>query len=373
MDRGRIICVHSGGSTLRGSEMMLLDLLTTVSVSNTVLLLCDQQVLATRARELGIHAELIPRGEFMIDGSDRQLNVLGLIRSNLAVRKHIKSFAPDVLYCNSGRALQMSIVAAKITGTPVATHLHAPYTKRYLLLYGTTFADLVIHCSETIKAFHESKVKFRRSACLLNAIDERRFPVDVVRPLNPVPVLGFVGSLIHRKGVDILLQAFKLLRDRGIACKLKIGGHDSGQYAALARELGVPVDFVGEVQRNDIAAFFSDVDIHVFPSRSDAFGLTNVEAAFCGVPTIASQVGGVHEALLNGKLGVLYDENTPEALADHITEMITSDWLGKSAEIARLARSEFSLTNMGAKFMALVEQVKQPSGTRNTAEPLRAA
>lgn len=358
----RILCVHSGGGILRGSELALLDMLTAAQrQGHEIYLLCDQLVLRDRARELGIHTELVSRGEFMIDPPDYSLRLFGLAQANWQVRRHIRCLKPDVLYCNSGRALQMGILAARLTGTPVATHLHAPYNKRYLYLYGVTRADLVIHCSENIRAVHEQKAKLRRSVGLRNAVDERRFPSihDLKAPKEPV--IGFLGSLIHRKGVDVLLEAVKLLHTRGVRCKLKIGGADKdGKYELMARQIGVKADFVGEVNREDIADFFADVSVHALPSRMDAMPLTIIEAAYCGVPTVATDVGGISEALLDGALGLLYQKNTPQELSKHLEAAMSPDWLDRRSHIAQLARSAFSLPTTANRLCEMLGSIVEP-------------
>ena len=371
----RILCIHSGGPILRGSELILLDLLAELQAGGRELrLLCDQPVLLERARELGIAADRVTTGEVMIDRGNRKFNVRGLFRANLQVVRAIRKFRPDVVYSSSGRALQMSVAAARITRTPIAVHLHAPYTRRYLYLYGTTLCDLVIHCSEHVRAVHEEKVRFRRSLTIVNAIDERRFPpLDrLPRPHNDEPVLGFIGSLIDRKGVDILIRAVRLLHDRGVKCRLRIAGLDrTGEYPDLARELRVPAEFIGEVERCKVADFFAGVDVHVLPSRSEAFGLTIVEAACCGVPTVAPRVEGIPEAMLDGRLGILYESNTPDDLADAIRQMLGSDWISNrtSMNIARLSRAEFPLPRAARRLRDVLDGLLG-SNSNAAAEPV---
>lgn len=359
----KILCVHSGGDVLRGSELVLLDLLRVLQdQGRDVRLLCDQVKLMKKARDMAIDADLLPRGEFMFDPPDSRFQVAGLAHSNWVARREIKRFRPHVLYCNGGRSMQMTVIAAKATGTPTAVHLHAPYTKRYLYLYGLNRADLVIHCSENVRGEHERKAKFKESVALLNAVDERRFPpiTHLVRPASDVPILGFIGSLIHRKGVDILLHAVRILQSEGAACRLKVAGTDvDGAYPALARDLGVSAEFVGEVRRDNVAEFFASVHLHVLPSRMDAMPLSIIEAAYAGVPTIATTVGGIEEATMHGRLGVHYDDNTPEGLAKALRNVLTSEWMSpsKSMEIAALARRTFSLQNCGQKLGALLDRV----------------
>lgn len=295
----------------------------------------------------------------MIDPQDLKLNLIGLARSNRQVRHHIGAFRADVLYCNSGRSVQMGYAAAKLSRTPIVSHLHASYTKRYLYLYGVTSSDLVIHCADRIREEHEGKVKFRRSVALRNAIDEARFKTKFRQAANPVPVIGFAGSVSHLKGVDILVDAAKLLRDAGERFTLQIAGADDGTYSRRAAEMGVDVKFVGHLNREDVATFFSAIDLHVLPTRIDAMPLSILEAAFAGVPTLAPHIGGIPEALLGGRLGVTYQKNDAEELARQIRTMFASNWLEieRSKEIAALARQEFGLSNAATTLCGLLRSV----------------
>lgn len=368
----KILCVHSGGSTLRGSEWALLDILTELSrLGKKIRLLCDQKTLFDKAVASGMEAELIPYGVVMLDASYVALHPIKLARANWAVFRNIKSFRPDVVYCNAARSLQMSLLASKVAGVPTIVHLHSPYNKRYLYGYGTTMADMAIHCSEKIKIQHEQKVKFRKSVTLRNAVQVEHtaeLPKIIENKVLAPFVIGFFGSLIPRKGLDILIAAVDLLLKDGIHCRLKIGGHEhNGSYRDQVNKLGIEesVDFVGEISRNRISDFFKDINIHVLPSRSDAMPLSIIEAAMCGVPTIAHDVGGVSESLLEGRLGILYSDNKAETLFEIIrTAAKNQIWTSPSECLRRaeVAREAFSLSNNALKLASHFESVAVSRG-----------
>jgi glycosyltransferase involved in cell wall biosynthesis len=166
---------------------------------------------------------------------------------------------------------------------------------------------------------------------------------------NAVPVLGFFGSLIPRKGLDVLIDAFAMLLASGRKCRLKIGGKEQTQnYRDRVEHLHIEdhVEFVGEVPHHKVATFFENVNLHVLPSHSEATPLTMIEAAMCGVPSIANDVGGTSEALMDGKLGVLYNVNTPDNLCRVLATLLDEgEWLkeDKCILVAELSRSEFSV------------------------------
>jgi L-malate glycosyltransferase len=351
----RILCVHTGGDALRGSEHALLEVLRRFKAAGRdVLLLCDRPAMLAAARSAGEQVRTIPSGELMFDWPDIKLNFLKVISANVAVRRHIQSFRPDIVYCNGGRSCQSSLVAARMTGLPIVVHLHAPYPRRYHMLYGTPLANAVIHCSGAIKRFHENRAHFRRSVLVLNGVDLDLMTLSNKDSSQPpgypnLPddriVLGFIGSLIARKGLDILIDALVLLIQAGYPVFLLVAGHETSpiyREQVHKRKLEQHVGFIGEV--TDRVRFFGSIDIHVLPSRSEAFGRTIIEAAACGVHSVAHRVDGIPEAMCDGRFGELYSPNDPPTLAQAIAAVIDKKaWQAKSAELATMAETKFGI------------------------------
>jgi hypothetical protein len=355
---------------LRGSEYALLEVLQ--GIANTdrqVMLLCDRAVMRRAAEAAGLEAFQIHSGELMFDPPAVKFSVLGLLAANLKVLRWIKAFKPDIVYCNGGRSSQSALPAARRAGLPLVVHLHAPYPKRYHIFYATPLASGVIHVSDHIKNYHETRVRFRKSFAVVNGIDfdallknrDEKFssggcisdlPEDCV-------VLGFMGSLIHRKGVDILIEAVSRLRDMNRPVFLLIGGKgDVEAYRRQVKRLDLEkyIRFLGEV--TDRVGFFSCIDIHVLPSRSEAFGRTIAEAAFCGKPSVAHSVGGIPEAMPDTRFGKLYSPNDPETLAGAICELIDrGGYKSAQAEISGLAKQHFQISRVVGQILDIFDQV----------------
>jgi glycogen(starch) synthase len=126
---------------------------------------------------------------------------------------------------------------------------------------------------------------------------------DVVRPV-PVDRLRrwlFVGGLIERKGVDVLVEAFALCRAEDPSLTLTLVG--SGERAAALRartaELGIAdaVTFTGAVTPERAVALMREHDLLVHPSRMETFGVTVVEAIAAGMPVLVTRCGGPEETL----------------------------------------------------------------------------
>ncbi|AIQ10862.1 glycosyltransferase family 4 protein [Paenibacillus durus] len=121
----------------------------------------------------------------------------------------------------------------------------------------------------------------------------------------------FVGRLIPRKGVPILMRAAAML-NRRLPVHLVIAGTGKPAYMRklnqLARRLRLSVSFIGGVPHEEIHRMYQIADCLVCPSqRHESFGLVNVEAMAAGLPVIASNNGGIREIISSGRNGFLVE------------------------------------------------------------------
>jgi glycosyltransferase involved in cell wall biosynthesis len=138
----------------------------------------------------------------------------------------------------------------------------------------------------------------------------------------------FVGNLVPQKGVDVLLEAQKILERKGRGPELLIVGDGKEREALerLSRVLGLEgVRFLG--LRKDTEALFRESSLFVLPSREEGFGLVLLEAMSHGVPVVAAAVGGIGEIIENGVNGLLVEKEDPDALAQAIEGLLSNDSL----------------------------------------------
>lgn len=148
-------------------------------------------------------------------------------------------------------------------------------------------------------------------------------------------VIGALGSLTHRKGQDVLIDALKLLRDNGINAVVRLGGEGDTKEAlrAQAKEFGIldHVEFAGYVNAVD---FLSTIDVFCLPSRSEPFGIVLIEAMSQGLPVIATSTDGPSDILANGA-GILVPTEDPQSMAAALLELANqpsySNKLGQAA------------------------------------------
>ncbi|MET0323659.1 MAG: glycosyltransferase [Ilumatobacteraceae bacterium] len=144
------------------------------------------------------------------------------------------------------------------------------------------------------------------------------------------PVLLFVGRIQPLKAPDVAICALALLSRRD-AVLVIVGGAsglagdvESEKARRLAVELGVAnrVLFVAPQPHHILSSYYRAADLVVVPSRSESFGLVALEAAACGIPVVASAVGGLLNIVHDGVTGILVDGRDPARYARAMTQLL---------------------------------------------------
>jgi len=149
------------------------------------------------------------------------------------------------------------------------------------------------------------------------------------------PVILFVGRIEPLKGIDVLLQAASHLE--GPFRVLVVGGDEKdgrrlGDLLRLARELGVEerVTFTDAATREDLPYYYNAADVCAVPSFYESFGLVALEAMACGVPVVATRVGGLKDTVRDGRTGYLVPWRCPEPFAERLDLLLTNGPLRRS-------------------------------------------
>lgn len=147
--------------------------------------------------------------------------------------------------------------------------------------------------------------------------------------------LLFVGQLNQRKGLSYLMDAFALLPD-GLAQLALVGPDDLHLSRELERRVGVKV--FPPVPRGELGSIYRSADVFVFPSLVEGFGLTAIEAMFCGTPCIVTTHTFGADLIENQRSGIVVPPADPEALARAIMDLANpierEDIAERGAEIA---------------------------------------
>ena len=149
-----------------------------------------------------------------------------------------------------------------------------------------------------------------------------------------VPVFLFVGRMMWYKGIRIILDAWKTLRETGQTFRMVFvgGGGDKKEIVAYAEELGLTdlVIFVDPIHdRNRIRAWYCRADLFLFPSTFDTNGLVVREAAACSLASVLIAGSCAAEDMEDGVSGFLIEENA-ESMAAKLTELCAKPELVKA-------------------------------------------
>jgi glycosyltransferase involved in cell wall biosynthesis len=149
---------------------------------------------------------------------------------------------------------------------------------------------------------------------------------SATRALNPT--IAYVGRLQRYKGVDGVMRAINLLRNDGFPVEFVVAGRgdDRERLEALSAELGIEalVDFRGYISEQDKIKLLRSAWANVDPSPKEGWGITNIEAAACGTPSLASDSPGLRESVVHGETGYLIPHGDIGAWADRIRKLCTS-------------------------------------------------
>ena len=206
--------------------------------------------------------------------------------------------------------------------------------------------------------YHEARLPPNKVRLVPQGVDLGRFSpseskVAVRKALGlPAhePVILFVGSLIHRKGLDVLLRAWSEVSAASPDARLVLVGRNqfpehSGDARFLEEQLTqLPADAVPSVHqcgvRDDVDRWLQAADLFVFPSRREGFGTVMIEAMACGLPCIVTDQPGITDFIFGaaGDRGLVVPQEDHGALAAATIELLRDT--ERAARIGLAARDD---------------------------------
>jgi len=255
-----------------------------------------------------------------------------------------RAAAPAVVYCAHGWSFDRETSSVSRQLAMTLERLLAPV------------CDAIVCISEhEMRLARQAHIPRRMLTHIANGIP-RRSPVAVTTPPEwpeDKRRLLFVGRFDRQKGVDILLEALRDLRDSTFA--YLVGSPVLGDGTAL--DLPDNVRTTGWLSGPALTACYESADMLVAPSRWEGFGLTAVEAMRAGLPVIAARVGGLAEVVEHGVTGLLVQPNSSSALVDAIRSVGTESLRSMGEAGRRRFVERFTLDRMHAQLTALYQRV----------------
>ncbi len=148
---------------------------------------------------------------------------------------------------------------------------------------------------------------------------------------NGQKTILFVGRLHPIKGVAYLIEAMKTIVNKNPKARLLLVG-DGGERQNLQNlvkklDLTKYVDFIGKVGNEKVLEYMATSDVLVLPSLSEGFPVTMLEAMACGLPIVATKIGGIPEIVKNGENGFLVEPQNTREISEKILAFLENDEL----------------------------------------------
>lgn len=281
----------------------------------------------------------------------------------------------DVVHTHNTKPLLYAGPAARVAGVGAVIHTRHGQrhgaTRRQNLMFraAARCADRMVCVSEdSARLCRHEGVEPAKIETILNGIDTRRFAFR--GPMSDGPAV-FVGRLTLEKDLATLLRATAQVVKRRPMFRLIIagGGPCATELIRLADELQPDghVRFLGEVR--DVAALLGAASLFVLSSLTEGVPLTVLEAMACGLPVVATRVGGTAEAVEESVTGHLVAAGDAEALADAILKTIGDPETARSMGLAGRARvcGHFDVRTMVRRYEVLYDDVARPAASLRAA------
>jgi glycosyltransferase involved in cell wall biosynthesis len=206
------------------------------------------------------------------------------------------------------------------------------------------------------------------SVVIGNGVDNDMFPAKPSSSTTEPVRLISVCRMVPRKGLEYLIEAMKELCKDGIELELVGSGQELDRIRRLVHDSGLAgcVKLPGYVPSESLYAHYHRADIFVVPSLSESFGQVLIEAMSCGLPIVASAVGGIPETVRDKRNGLLIPPRDPAAIVAAVR------WLAANPrrrarmgrENAELARQSFSWPAIAAQYEGLYYQAVDKADAR---------
>ena len=251
---------------------------------------------------------------------------------------------------------------------PLVVHLHDSYIKdiykKHSKKIDFTFkqASALVPVSEfqskMIQDMSKSDVK-GKTAVVYNGIDISSFSIDRdVSESESTKKIIFIGGNYKGKGLDTLLNAISLIKDKS-DLKLDIYGGklNDKEFLDLVDALQIKnnVCFKGVLPNNHLAELIPTYSFLVLPSIYETFGIVLIEAMACGLPVISTRITAIPEIVSNEDVGLLVEPNNPKELALAIEKALTKKWdrqyISKFAKKFSIQNQAINIDNVYSKIL----------------------
>jgi len=326
-----------------------------------------------RASEMGIRVKLIPFGS--------DFGLFNILRLWFFMRRH----RIDVVLTNMDKELRIGGVAARLANVPAIIPrrgIDYPLKDlwRYRFAYNILATNIIANSQATKRTLLRRAPWLNpdRVEVIYNGIDPSQFTTPTGRDLrrewgidDGTPLLGFVGQLDERKGIGVLLTAFRGIMQAIPTARMVMVGR--GPLEEMIESEIKMYDWQDSIIltgfEDDIASVMQAIDVLLLPSYWEGFGIVLIEAMAAGKPAISTLTSSMPEIVADGETGFLIEPGDAEELARRAVELLKDGRLRNrfGAAAQQRVKDMFTLDSMISRLENFfAEQIARRRGATTT-------
>jgi len=316
------VVAHNGARIWGGAERATVSLLRGLKErGHDVLLLCNDELVASESRSRGVPAELcVVGGDIALPHAFRLARVLRRRR-------------PDAFIVGTYKKLFLASLGARMAGVPrviarVGLESDTPRSMKYRTALRLWVDGVVVNGQRMASAFSSIGLDSSRIRVIWNSVNAHHAPADPMKlrqdlgiPANQF-LIGTVARLARQKRIDRLLEVTALLPE--VICLIAGDGTRKQELEEKARSLDVEerVRFLGH--RDDVGDVMAALDVFVMTSDTEGLSNAMLEAMSYALPVVSTNVSGAEDALLcddNSAAAGIVTDFEPESIASAIDSL----------------------------------------------------
>lgn len=269
--------------------------------------------------------------------NEKTIKKIGYLKSIGNIKKIVKDINPDILHAHFassygflGSLVKFKPYVISVWGSDIYEFPKKSFINKFVLEYNLNKADYILSTSYAMaketRLYTNKDIKVTPFGVDVDFFKPKKYKSKDKNEF----IIGTVKTLEKRYGIEYLIKAFKHVKElkKDMNVKLVIGGDGSekDRLLNLCKKFNIEndVEFIGYVKQDNIVEVFNSFDIAVFPSLKESFGVAAVEAQSCGIPVIATNVGGLPEAVNSGESAILVESRDELSLGNAIIDLINN-------------------------------------------------
>jgi glycosyltransferase involved in cell wall biosynthesis len=285
--------------------------------------------LPEKSCEKGFHIHRLPRV---------RIRFVGVLAFWVDIVRTLQKIKPDIVHAQSFGSGMPALLSNRLLKIPYVIYgrgsdVYLPdwftkLTAKGILKNASTVIALTEHMKDAMQAIYSRDIIVVPNGINLNEVAEKETEGG-----NPSKRVLFVGRLHPVKGVQYLLGAMKMVHQELPEAKLILvgDGEEREHLENLTDSLGIRgcVEFAGRVPHDRVQDYMNRAEVFVLPSLSEGFPVTILEAMACGLPVVATRVGGIPDIIEDGTNGYLVDARDQEQIAEALLRVLQDKMLQK--------------------------------------------